>query len=82
MKNTKRCKNAIKLFPKSKISRVSSFFKENNTIYIQNYDENVVTIVDGKDLTTLLNLIPLDAKIDYMRHLQSKHLLNKDMIVK
>jgi hypothetical protein len=75
MKNTKRYKNATKLFPNSKISRVGSFFKENNTIYILNHDENVVTIVDGKDLTTLLNLLPLDPQVDYIRHLQTKNLL-------
>ena len=82
MKNSKRYKKAVKLFPNTKISRVSSFLRSDDTIYIQNYDENVVTIVDGKDLATLLNLIPLNAKIDYIRHLQSKRLLNKDMIVK
>jgi len=77
MKNTKRYKNAAKLFPNAKISRVASFFKQNGTIYIQNYDENVVTVIDGDDLTNLLNLIPANPTVDYLRHLQSKHLLPK-----
>lgn len=73
MKNTKRYKTAVKLFPDAKISRVASFYKENNTIYIKNYDENVVTIIDGKDLSTLLCLIPSNPKIDYVRYIDGQN---------
>lgn len=71
MSKSKAWKFAKKTCPDSKITRVAWFTKDNSgnsdAVLIHGYDENVAMVISGKDLKTLLSLLPLDPVIDKIR---------------